>query len=111
MRNKYGLAVTSDLVFGEAVTFILYKTGDVSKTVSVRDLIFGNEKRGIPRFINILYIDESILEKAWNTFVKYADKKMSFTDCSIIELMRHKEIEHIASFDGDFDGILSRLDN
>jgi predicted nucleic acid-binding protein len=109
MKNKYGPAFTSDFVFGEAVTFILYKTGDINKAISMRDLIFGNEERGIPRFMNVLYVDEDLLKKAWSTFVKYADKKMSFTDCSIIEMMRNKGVEHMASFDSGFDGIISRL--
>jgi hypothetical protein len=54
----------------------------------------------------MLFID---LEKGWITFAKYADKKLSFTDCSIIELMKNKGIDHLASFDGGFDGIMSRI--
>lgn len=111
MKNKYGSTFTSDMVFGEAVTFILYKTGALRRAVGVRDLILGNEEKELPRFINILYVDEGILEKAWNTLVRYADKKLSFTDCSIIELMRHRGIEHIASFDSGFDGIVSRIEH
>ena len=108
MNNNYGPVFTSDSVFNETVTFVLYKTGDIHKTGLVRNLIFGTED--IPRFMDLLYIDEHIIVNAWNTFVRYADKKMSFTDCSIIELMRYKGIEYIASFDSDFDGIMSRLD-
>lgn len=108
MNNNYGPVFTSDFVFSETVTFVLYKTGDINKTSLVRNLIFGTED--IPRFMDLLYIDEPIIVNAWNTFVRYADKKMSFTDCSIVELMRHKGIEYIASFDSDFDGIVSRLD-
>ncbi len=54
-------------------------------------------------------MDGDILEKSWNTFVKYAGKKLSFTDCSTIELMKNKGIEHLASFDSGFDGIVARL--
>jgi len=91
------------------MTFILYKTGDVKKAGQARDIILGNEKKDIPRFINMLFIDQEILERWWITFAKYADKKLSFTDCSIIELMKNKSIDHLASFDGGFDGIVSRI--
>ena len=109
MKNKYGAAFTSNMVFDEAMTFILYKTGDVKKAIGVRDLIMGNEEKDIPRFMNMLFVDEEILENGWDIFVKYANKKLSFTDCSIIELMKSRNIGHLASFDAGFDGIVSRL--
>ncbi len=109
MKNKYGAAFTSDFVFDELMTFILYKTGNIINASQVRDIILGNEKKDIPRFINMLFIDQEILERVWITFAKYADKKLSFTDCSIIELMINKGIDHLASFDSGFDGIVLRV--
>ena len=109
MENKYGAVFTSDMVFDETVTFILYKTGDINKAISIRDLILGNEEKDIPRFINLFFVDGELLEKGWDAFVKYADKRLSFTDCSTIELMRNKNIKYLASFDGGFDGIVTRV--
>ncbi|MCX9011893.1 MAG: PIN domain-containing protein [Candidatus Methanoperedens sp.] len=109
MKNKYGAAFTSEMVFDESMTFILYKTGDISKAISVRDLILGNKEKDVPRFMALVFVDGDILEKSWNTFVKYAGKRLSFTDCSTIELMKSRGIEHLASFDGGFDGIVARL--
>jgi len=88
-------------------TFVIIK--NITKTAQLRDMMLGNEKKDIPRFINMLFIDQEILEKGWITFARYADKKLSFTDCSIIELMKNKGIDHLASFDGGFDGIVSRI--
>lgn len=109
MDNKYGAAFTSNVVFDEAVTFAIYKTGDVKKAIEIRDLILGNEKKDISQFINLLFVDQEMLNKGWNTFVKYANKRLSFTDCTTIELMNSKDIEYLASFDGGFDGIVSRV--
>ncbi len=109
MDNKYGIAFTSNAVFDEAVTFALYKTGNVKKAFEIRDLIFGNEKEDVPQFMNLLFVDKEVLNKGWNIFVKYADKKLSFTDCTTIELMNSREIEYLASFDGGFDGIVARV--
>ncbi|MCZ7362470.1 MAG: hypothetical protein O8C58_03915 [Candidatus Methanoperedens sp.] len=50
-----------------------------------------------------------MVNKGWNIFVKYANKKLSFTDCTTIELMNDRDIEYLASFDGGFDGIVQRL--
>ncbi len=109
MDNKYGKAFTSNAVFDEAVTFALYKTGDVKKAIEIRDLIFGNKKEGILQFMNFLFVDKEVLDKGWNIFVKYADKKMSFTDCTTIELMNSRDIEYLASFDGGFDEVVARI--
>ncbi len=108
-ENKHGAAFTSNAVFDEAVTFLLYKTGDVRNAARVRDLITGNKGKDMPQFMNLLFVDKEVLDKGWNIFVKYANKKLSFTDCTTIELMNSRDIEFLASFDGGFDGIVSRL--
>ena len=107
--NKYGAAFISNMVFDEAVTFALYKTGDVKKAIEIRDLILGNEKEDIQKFMKLLFVDKEVLDKGWKIFVKYAGKKLSFTDCTTIELMNSRDIEYLASFDGGFDGIVQRL--
>ncbi len=109
MDNKYGAAFTSNAIFDEAVTFALYKTGDAKRAIEIRDFIFGNEKEYGQPFMNLLFVDKEVLNKGWNIFVKYANKKLSFTDCTTIELMNSKNIEYLASFDGGFDGIVSRI--
>ena len=108
-ENKHGAAFTSNAVFDEAVTFLLYKTGDVRNAARVRDLIIGNKEKDISQFMNLLFVDKEVLNKGWNIFVKYANKKLSFTDCTTIELMNNKDIEYLASFDGGFDGIVARI--
>lgn len=109
LNNEYGTPFTSDMVFDETMTFILYKTGDIDKAISVRDLIFGNKEKDILRFMTLLFMDMEILENSWNTFVKYADKKLSLTDCSSIEFMKNRGIQNLASFDAGFDGMVTRI--
>ena len=105
MRGKYGKAYTSDYVFDEAVTFALLKTKDVRKALNVGRLILGGDD--LPRFVEILFVDKAIFNKAWKFFQKY--EKLSFTDCTTIALMEEYEIDYIASFDSDFDGIVTRV--
>jgi hypothetical protein len=108
MRNRYGVPFTSEYIFNEAVTIALYKA-NIAKAIDVRDLILGNAERGIPCFMNILSVSRGDFNESWKLFLKYADKKLSFTDCISIELMKKKGIEYIASFDSDFDGIVPRV--
>jgi len=105
MRGKYGRAYTSDYVFDEAVTFSLMKTKDVRKALNVGRLILGDKE--FPRFTEILFVDMNVFNTAWEIFLKY--HKLSFTDCTSIALMTEYEIKHIASFNSDFDGIVTRV--
>jgi hypothetical protein len=108
MKNKYGMPFTSDYIFNETVTTVLYRTGNVIRAVDVRDLILGNEEKEIPSFITMVFITEDVLSNAWKLFLKYSTKKLSFTDCASIEVIKSRGIEYIASFDKDFNGIVSR---
>ena len=109
MDNKHGAVFTSNAVFEEAVTFLLYKTGDIRNATIVRDLILGDKEKNMLQFTNLLFVDKEVLDKGWKIFVKYAGKKLSFTDCTTIELMNSKDIESLASFDNGFDGIVERI--
>jgi len=109
MRNKYRAAFTSDYVFDEAVTVALYRTKDIRKAIDVGKLIVGDEEKRITRFVNILPVSKSIFNEVWGLFSKYPEKMMSFTDCTSIALIRGREIDYIASFDRDFDGIVNRV--
>ena len=45
----------------------------------------------------------------WSLFTEYPERRLSFTDCTSIALMRKRGIDAIASFDRDFDGIIPRI--
>jgi predicted nucleic acid-binding protein len=109
MMNRYRSPFTSDYIFDEAVTVALYRTKDIRKAIDVGDLIVGNEEKGLTRFINILSVSKSIFNEAWKLFLKYPDKMLSFTDCASIALIKGREIDCIASFDKDFEGIVNRV--
>lgn len=109
MENKHGAAFTSNAVFDEVVTFLFYKTGDVRNAARARDFILGNKEKDMQQFMNMIFVDKEVLSKGWEIFVKFANKKLSFTDCTTIELMNGKDIEYLASFDAGFDGIVERI--
>jgi len=50
----------------------------------------------------IEFINEEIMEKAMDTFLKY-DGSISLADASSIEIMKKYGINKIISFDSDFD--------
>ncbi len=109
MRNRYRAAFASDYIFDEAVTVALYRTKDIRKAIDAGELIIGSREKGIAQFVNILPVSKVIFNEAWKSFLKYPEKMLSFTDCTSIALIKGREIDYIASFDKDFDGIVNRV--
>ena len=52
----------------------------------------------------IEYLDEEMMEKSMDTFLKY-DGTLSLTDSSSIEIMKKHDVKKIISFDSDFDKV------
>lgn len=96
MAFEYGLPVTSDYVFDEAVTVAFARTND--KTVSVK---LGNQ---IMSSIRVLKINEFVFGKAWRIF-KSSSSKLSFTDCTNIAFLEVVKDNKIATFDAEFEKV------
>ena len=84
----------TDYVLLETTNFLLRKT-NFETTLKVYEFILENT--------NIIYINESMLEKINELFKKYKD--LSITDCSLIILSNEKNIKEIYSFDSGFDKV------
>jgi predicted nucleic acid-binding protein len=69
----------------------------------------GNPSRGISSFAELLHVDEEVFSDAWTLFRRYAAKGLSFTDCTIVALMKRAKIDVLLSFDRSFDGIVKRV--
>ena len=106
VEGGLGTAYTSDYVFDEAVTVALVRTGRPENALAVGRMILGETTAP---FTAILRVGEDGFKKAWTLFPQYADRGLSFTDCTSIALLRERGIESIVSFDEDFDGIVPRI--
>lgn len=81
------------------------KTKDIRKALDVGRLILGDAE--LPRFVEILFVDGNIFNRAWKIFLDYG--RLSFTNCTSVALIKEYEIGLIASFDSGFDGVVKRL--
>jgi len=103
LKTKYGACYTSDYVFDEAVTITLVRTKKMELAVDVGNYILKSKS------IIKLFTSMDDFYEAWNLFLKYKDKKLSFIDCSILSLVNRLKIEYIFSFDKHFDGLITRI--
>jgi uncharacterized protein len=103
LKGEFGRVFTSDYVIDEAITTALMRTKRHDLAVDLGNFIINS-----PR-ITKLWVDEESFGKAWEKFNALGDKPLSFTDCTSIALVEMKGIKQIISFDGGFDGLVSRI--
>ncbi|MDD5617419.1 MAG: PIN domain-containing protein [Candidatus Methanoperedens sp.] len=85
--------IISELIISESITMVgSFDGGKAGKTLY--EYFVDNCK--------IEFINEEIMEKAMDTFLKY-DGSISLADASSIEIMKKYGINKIISFDSDFD--------
>jgi len=94
LEENKAILVTTDYVLDETYTLLRFTLGH---GVAVA---FGEEIR--KGGIEIVQVDESLQERAWEIFKRYKDKRFSFTDCTSFAVMERAGIETAFSFDRDF---------
>lgn len=107
---EYGKVVTSEYVYDETVTLTLRRTGRTSEAIDVGRRIRSIEDGSSPTGPTILFSSPSLFDVAVDTFDRFADHTLSFTDAMTIAMMDQHAIDAVLSFDDDFDGIVERID-
>lgn len=86
---------TSNYVFDETYTVLLKRVGREAA------LDFG-EAVLMSKAIQMVYIDEGLHELSWKIARKYADKALSFTDCTSFAVINDLAIDQAFSYDSHF---------
>jgi len=73
---------------------------------SVWEMIFGEFTAP---FVVVFRVDGEDFKEAWRLFPRFAERGLSFIDCTSVVLMRVRCVENMVSFDKDFDGIMPRI--
>lgn len=105
--GEFGQPYVSDYIYDEAVTLTL-KRGSFETAKRL-----GNRMRGAdsyPKTYDLLRVSDARFADAIEVFEQYDDQRLSFTDATTVALAQHHGIDHILSFDDDFDGLVSRID-
>ncbi|HMF32638.1 MAG TPA: PIN domain-containing protein [Candidatus Lokiarchaeia archaeon] len=95
-NNQLGIAIISDQIFNEVVTFLRKKFGFDASNRAAEGMI--NSPHVATRMI-----DENTFNATYHIFQLY--ERLSFTDASTVVIMKNEGIRFLFSFDSDFDGI------
>ena len=92
--GKYGKLFITDYIFDESMTVVFIRLKSLSETVKIGELI--------RKSTELLEVEKSDFEDAWDLFKRQKTTAFSFTDCSTLILMKENNIKTIATFDEDF---------
>jgi predicted nucleic acid-binding protein len=104
--TEHGRVMTSDYVYDEVVTLTHRRTGTVADGIEVGRRIRGD---GYPDAVELLYSSPALFDDAVETYERYDDHGLSFTDAMTVAMVEHHDVDAVLSFDDDFDGVVDRL--
>lgn len=90
--------MTSNYVIDETLTRLLYDQSLRAAQKFYKKIKEASSKNRLMVF----WIDEAIVDDAWNAFVKFAEHRLSFTDCTSYALVKRYRLDEIFAFDDDF---------
>ncbi|RQG98836.1 type II toxin-antitoxin system VapC family toxin [Natrarchaeobius oligotrophus] len=106
--GEFGQPYVSDYVYDEAVTLTLTR-GEAFEPAK----LLGDRLRGVdpyPQTYEMLRVTAAAFADAVEVFERYDDQALSFTDATTVALVARHGIDHVVSFDDDFDGLVDRID-
>lgn len=86
---------TSDYVLDETITRI-QSASDHATAVRAGERILASSR------IHMIHVGPADVAAAWERFRQYQDKKLSFTDCTILAQVEHLRIDQLFTFDQGF---------
>jgi len=108
LDGAYGQPYTSDYVLDETVTLTRVRTGSFEASDTVARRILGEDP--FPTVFEVIHVEPDDVQASLETFRRYADQDLSFTDASSVHLCESRGIDAVSSFDDDFDGLVERIE-
>lgn len=87
--------VATEYVFDETISLVRRRAGHATAVA------LGNALRA-SEGVQLLEVGTPLRERAWQIFVRYRDRDLSFTDCVSFAAMHELGLKQAFTFDGDF---------
>ena len=88
--------VTNYYVLDETYSLLRRRQGGLQRAIEFRRVV---EESGL---VEVFEVNSKCRQRAWDIFVSYTDKVISFTDCVCFAMMHDLGIYQAFSFDADF---------
>ncbi|MHA1490147.1 MAG: type II toxin-antitoxin system VapC family toxin [Promethearchaeota archaeon] len=101
IKNEFGQIYTSVFIFDEIMTLALVRIKRPDFAQNIGEYLLKS-----PR-INLIGFTDEDFNKTWVLFQKYMEKRLSFTDCSILAQCERLNCQFLATFDKHFKGLIT----
>lgn len=98
LGKEFGKIYISDFIFDETITVVFNKSKKLESAIKVGE--------NLQKSFEIIEIDKSVFEEAWNIFKTQKETRLGFTDCTTLAVMSENSIKKIATFDREFKKIV-----
>ena len=109
LAGEYGKIIISNYITNETLTLARVRTGNCQCSKDIQQLI--KTKKGKMKIFFEVILDKTLIESSELFFERYCEKGLSFTDCSILAVMKSLQIDYLASFDGGYKGLVKNILN
>ena len=99
LKGKWGTRITTDYILDEAITLVRRRLKNHKIAVEIGRMIINS------KYINMVKVEKNMIEKAFESYEKYQDKDLSFTDWTSYHLIKQKSLGGIISTDHDFEKV------
>ena len=100
LKNEFGEIFTSTFVFNELVTLALVRIKRPDFAINIGNYLL------LSRKIKLINLTDDDFRNAWELFQKYKEKRLSFTDSSILIQCKRLNCNFLATFDTHFTGLI-----
>jgi len=100
LKNEFGEIYTSTLVFNELVTLALIRIKLPDFATNLGNYILKSKR------IKLISLTDADFKNSWEIFQKYKNKRLSFTDSTILTHCKRLNCNFLATFDNHFKGLI-----
>ncbi|OLS16812.1 MAG: tRNA(fMet)-specific endonuclease VapC [Candidatus Heimdallarchaeota archaeon LC_3] len=107
LQGNYGKMIISSYIVDEVLTLSRARTKSCKYGKAILELLeLEKDKKKV--FLEI-FLDKDMIQETKIQYEKFCEKGLSFTDCSLLALIKIFEIEYLVSFAKEFDGLVSKI--
>lgn len=107
--GELGTPYTSDYVFDEVVATALIRTGNPETAIKAGEIVLGSLVHSTRPLAKLVAVGEGAFNAAWAAFRTKKNRRLSFTDHTIVAQMKELSLDTLVSFDSGFDGVVRRV--
>ena len=107
-KGLYGKMVVSNYIVDEVLTLARVRTNRCDCGEAILDLV--RARKQSDRIFFEVILDAELVRRTEELYQRYCPKGLSFTDCSLLALVKTLDIEYLATFASEFQGLTAIID-